>query len=469
MQKNGIIPSKPKFYNTQNKSVLYSADLFKHDGPYDYKAICIYAACGFFMDDDTYYTDVKYVKPASKYNINNGTISIEENPYFEWYYKPRDISLSQATDEFADLFHDILNTETKNKKVILPLSGGLDSRTLAAGLKGHPNLWSYSYEFKGGIGETQYSNKIAHAEKFAFKEYEIGEGYLWNAIEKLAVINGCMSEFTHARQMAVIEDVSKQGDAFILGHWGDVLFDGMGVPDNMSFEEQINILYKKVLKKGGRELGMELWRLWELEGDFDDYLKQRLETALAKIKIDNANSRIRAFKSTHWAPRWTSTNLQIFSNNNENILPYYDDRMCDFICTIPEDLLGGRQIQIEYLKKFAPELAKIKWQAYDLDLYSYKRFYHWSNIPNRAFNKAINMVKRPKILRNWELQFVGESNEEKLHEYIYGKSLQTLVNSTLVQKFESLFHHEPIKYSHALSMLLTLSLFTKLKEVEFAK
>ncbi len=463
MQKNGIIPSKPLFYNTQNNAVLYTKDLLKHQGKFDYKAICIYAACGFFMDDDTYYTDVKYVKPATKYTINDGIIALEEKPYFEWYYKPRDISLSAATEEFAHLFQDILNTETNGKRIILPLSGGLDSRTLAAGLKNHPSLWSYSYGFKGGIAETQYSNKIASAEKFAFKEYEIGEGYLWDKIEKLAVINGCMSEFTHARQMAVIEEVSKEGDAFVLGHWGDVLFDGMGVPDNLSFDEQIGILFKKVLKKGGRELGMDLWRLWELDGHFDDYLKQRLETALEKIKIDNANSRIRAFKSTHWAPRWTSTNLQIFSNNNENILPYYNDRMCEFICNIPEELLCGRQIQIEYLKKYAPELAKIKWQAYDLDLYSYKRFYHWSNIPNRIYNKIANSLKKPKILRNWELQFVGQNNEKKLRAYIYHDSLQPLVNANIVMKFESLFHLEPIKYSHALSMLLTFSLFTKLK------
>ncbi|MDZ4756898.1 MAG: asparagine synthase-related protein [Bacteroidota bacterium] len=464
MQKNGIIPSNPLFYNIQNKTVLYTKDLPKHNGPYDYRAICIYAACGFFMDDDTYYTDIKYVKPASKYSINDGLITIEDKPYFEWYYKPRDITLGQAVEEFTELFHDILNTSTKNKKIILPLSGGLDSRTLAAGLKNHPHLWSYSYGFKGGIKETQYSNKIANAEKFAFKAYEIEEGYLWNSIEKLAVINGCMSEFTHARQMAVIDDVSKRGDAFVLGHWGDVLFDGMGVPDNLSFDEQVSILYKKVLKKGGRELGMELWRLWELEGDFDTYLKERLNSALDKIKIDNSNARIRAFKSTHWAPRWTSTNLQIFSRNSENILPYYNDRMCEFICGIPEDILCGRQVQIEYLKKYAPELAKIKWQAYDLNLYSYKRFYHWSNIPNRAYNKVCNIIQKPKILRNWELQFVGDKNEAKLHEYIYYKSLQPLVNENVVKKFEALFHHEPIKYSHALSMLLTLSLFTKLKE-----
>lgn len=463
MKKNGIIPSKPIFYNTQNKSVLYSADLFKHDGPYDYKAICIYAACGFFMDDDTYYTDVKYVKPASQYSIADGIITIEENPYFDWYYKPRDISLSQATDEFAHLFHDILNTETKDKKVILPLSGGLDSRTLAAGLKNHPNLWSYSYEFKDGIKEAQYSKKIANAENFNFKEYQIGEGYLWNKIEELAKINGCMSEFTHARQMAVIDEVSKHGDAFVLGHWGDVLFDGMGVPTQMTEEDYIVTMYKKVLKKRGRELGVALWQMWGLDGEFDHYLKSRLSVSLDAIKINNTNAKIRAFKSIHWAPRWTSTNLQIFSNSNENILPYYDDRMCDFICNIPEDLLNSRQIQIEYLKRYTPELAKIRWQTYDLDLYSYRRFYHWSNIPKRAVNKIRSKLSKPKILRNWELQFLGNANEKNLHKYIYNSAFNQFIPDKLVKDIEQKFKADGVQYSHPLSMLLTFSLFNQFK------
>ena len=77
--------------------------------------------------------------------------------------------------------------------------------------------------------------------------------------------------------------------------------------------------------------------------------------------------------------------------------------------------------------------------------------------------QCIKEFRKPKILRNWELQFVGEANEVKLHEYIYDQSLQPFIDANVVRKFESLFHHEPIKYSHALSMLLTLSVFTRLK------
>ena len=48
--------------------------------------------------------------------------------------------------------------------------------------------------------------------------------------------------------------------------------------------------------------------------------------------------------------------------------------MCNFVCTIPEKFLKNRKIQIEYIKRKAPDLAKIKWQKYDLDLYNYKKY-----------------------------------------------------------------------------------------------
>ncbi|MBK7870832.1 MAG: hypothetical protein IPJ74_09160 [Saprospiraceae bacterium] len=129
------------------------------------------------------------------------------------------------------------------------------------------------------------------------------------------------------------------------------------------------------------ELGSALWQAWGLEGVFGDYLHGRIETLLCGIDIDNANARIRAFKSLYWAPRWTSTNLQVFAAARPMALHYYHDEMCQFICTVPEKHLAGRQIQIEYLKMKAPELARIPWQDHrPFNLYNY----HLDKTPESA-------------------------------------------------------------------------------------
>lgn len=449
--KNNIIPSKITFTGEQKTL--------------DLKAICVFSALGFFLDDDSYFVEQKALKPATNYTFDNQNNIISQEEYFKWYYNPKERSLKNITEEFATLFEQILKEQSENKKVILALSGGLDSRTQACGLKHiKANVNSYSYSFSNGHDETLYSQKIAKVCDFPFQSWKVPNGYLWSKIEELAKINGCYSEFTHPRQMAFIEKYAAMGDVFSLGHWGDVLFDDMGIPDNLSLENQVEILFKKVVKKGGLELADSLWKEWNIEGSFKDYLYERLKSLLVKINIpESANAQIRAFKSLYWATRWTSVNLTIFENERPIELPYYDNRMCEFICTIPEKYLAGRQIQIEYLKMRNPDLAKITWQSQKpFNLYNYHLNKFPYNLPYRIFDKAKRTINPKKyIQRNWELQFLGEENEKHLKNWLFdnAKMNQIIPKELSLDFYDKFQNKDTVYYSHSVSMLLTLSLF----------
>src|SRR5690606_3931213 len=147
-------------------------------------------------------------------------------PYFKWFHDPRDIPFNTALDEFTDLFESIVKEQTNNNRVLLPLSGGLDSRSQAAALK-HINaeVHSYSYSFAGGFKEHEISEQLAQACGFRFEAMTIPPSYLWDVLEDAAAINNCYSEFTHPRQLAVLEQFKQMEGEFSLGHWGDVLFD----------------------------------------------------------------------------------------------------------------------------------------------------------------------------------------------------------------------------------------------------
>ena len=432
----------------------------------DYKAICVFSALGFFLDDDTYFEEQKVLKPATTYHLIKNTIK-DKNSYFKWHHRPVERPLKQIVAEFAVLFEQIIEEQVGNKNVILPLSGGLDSRTQACALKYlNKDVSTYSYAFEGGHDETKYSKKIAEVCGFPFKDMHIPNGYLWNKIDALAQINSCYSEFTHPRQMAFIEQYAQMGAVFSLGHWGDVLFDDMGVADDLTIDEQVAVLFKKVIKKGGLELATALWMEWELEGDFKAYLYERLKNLLLKIDIpQSANAQIRAFKSLYWAPRWTSVNLSVFENERPITLPYYDNRMCAFICTIPEKYLAGRQIQIEYLKMRNPALAKIVWQGQKpFHLYNYHYNKSPYNIPYRILDKIKRMLSPKKyIQRNWELQFLGTENEKQLKNRLFeNEKMNAVISTQLTNAFYEKFKSEnDVYYSHPVSMLLTLSLFFK--------
>lgn len=455
--KTPIIPTQPTFAKVQGSHEFHK------------EAICVFMATGFFLDEDTYWKDEVVLKPACHHKIDKEGYILDSTPWFQWHYTPRDITFDQALEEFTDLFHLIINEQVGDRNVILPLSGGLDSRTQAVALKTlGKNVHSYSYDFKGGYPETKIAKQIAKKCGFFFEDFHIDKGYLWNCIEDLVKINGGYSDFTHPRQMAIINEFDAMGEVFSLGHWGDVLFDHQ-TKEELTEEQQVNLIIKKIVKKGGLELANQLWNHWKLDGDFSVYLNNRIQKLLKGIEIENTSAKIRAFKSLYWAPRWTSTNLSVFEKKRPISMPYFDDRMCEFICTIPEEYLADRKLQIAYIKQQNLEVAKITWQSEKpFNLYNFHVNKLPYNLPYRIFNKLQREVKsligKPFIQRNWELQFLGKENKKQLENFLFDDDFQKLVPKNVIEDIYHKFEmDDQVKYSHPVSMLLTLSL--KMKQI----
>ncbi|MEQ8361385.1 MAG: asparagine synthase-related protein [Cyclobacteriaceae bacterium] len=453
-KRTSIVPGVPTYYDLPEPSTL------------DYKAICCFVATGFFLEDDTYFTNRKAFLPGRQYRFDEHGNVLECLRHFQWHYSPRQLSFNQALEEFSHLLESIVEKETIAKKVILPISGGLDSRTLAAALKDHPDVYAYSYEFEGGIPENSYGRKVARAAGFSHDSFKIPNGYLWSIIDTLALLNHCYAEFINPRQMAIWQQTKYKGNLYLLGHGGDLFFDGMGVEDNLSEEDQLDYLKKKLIRPVGLELGATLWQVWGLEGNFKDYIFARFEKMLSELPINNANTRLRAFKTEYYVGRWTATNLELFQQQQNISLPFFDDEMCKFICTISESHLASRKLEIEYLKRSAPAMASIPWQKYyPCNLYDYERFNTFPVKVQRAFIKGNRLVKeafgKRGDTRNWELQFLGEDNDRQLKYYLNASSVDGLIPKSVLDTYYQYFKHSPKEHWFTITMLLTLSLFSK--------
>lgn len=451
--RTNILPKDHQFAFIQNSS-----------DELNYHAICIFAATGFFMDDDTFWKHKICLKPAHDHELNTSNELLKSIPNFEWHYSPRSMSFDQILEEYKDLLTTIIIEQVQDNPVILPLSGGLDSRSQAMVLKDLGNsVHSYSYSFPGGFPEHKISEKIAKHCGFSFDSFKIKNGYLWNHINELSSLNGCYSEFTHSRQMAILSELKAMKGVFSLGHWGDVLFD-RGVPEGVSSDEIVAIIIKKMLKPGGMELANRLWEVWDLKGEFKDYLVTRVESALSRIKIDNLSAKVRAFKTIQWAHRWTTTNLSIFEAAGPITLPYYDDRMIEFICSTPEEFLADRKLQIAHIKQ-DKKLANITWhehKPFNLNTYQYNKVPY--NLPYRIWNKLIRETKglfgKPYIQRNFELQFLGADNDKNLSGYLESDIFNEFIPKEITSYFYSQFKNKDyVFYSHPISMLLTLSVW----------
>lgn len=419
----------------------------------DYKSIAHWLTTGFFENDKK-----SFLKKSSYEN--------NLSPNFEWFHNPRNITFRNAVNEFGDLFESIIIKKTKNKNIVLPLSGGLDSRTIAAALKNNKKVVSYSYQFYNGIPEINYAKRIAKLYNWRFHEYIIQKGYLWEKIEELSNLNKCRAEFTHPRQMACIDKISKLGNILISGSMGDLLFDSFSLKNQADKQQQLLFLKKIIFKNSGMKLAEDFWSHWNLDSNLESYMDKILINYINSTQISNVPNKIRAIKAQYYVKNWTNTNLNIFNNFISTFAPYHDERMCEFICGLPEEYLKGRIIQIAYLKKKSPELANIPWQAYDLNLYQIKRFntFHlpirMKNFFKRLVSYQILRNKEP-IIRNWEIQFLEDENISFLEDWLFNKpKLNLLIPNNIVSKFYNKFKNSnKVYYSHAISMLLTLSVW----------
>ena len=135
---------------------------------------------------------------------------------------------------------------------------------------------------------------------------------------------------------------------------------------------------------------------------------------------------------------------------------------------MPEEYLKGRKIQIEYIKKNCSRVASIPWQqVYPLNLNNYKLFNSPQYYLLRIIKKMVRIIgsyylDTPKLVtRNWELQFLGEYNFIRLQELLLKSSENNnfIPKSIFIDYLEK-FKGNPIKYAHAICMLLTLAIFS---------
>jgi hypothetical protein len=383
---------------------------------------------------------------------------------------------------------------TVGGRVALPISGGLDSRTTiaalpptaAAGANAHlwasqlwaSHLWAYSYGYGDHSVETRIAARVAAARRLPFTAFAVPP-YLF---ERLPQITACLEGFqdaTQARQASIITELGQHADVVIAAHLGDLLFDDMGLAGEATNGDYTastaapggrdplhELVMKKVLK-GGREWLLDNCRL-QIEGQKPATIMDRLvATALDDIAAQiEPDFRLKIFKMEQWSARWTTTSMRMYQAAAFPRLPFYDSRVLDFFCTVPTRYVRGRQMQVDYLKRHAPDLARITWQVYDTNLYHYHHFNTWQ-LPKRAVKKTWRVLSQrvlargTVIERNWEVQFLSEDGRRGLHHWLLrpGLRLHDVASPRAIEDLLSAFYADPLggKRGYTVAMLLSFS------------
>jgi asparagine synthase (glutamine-hydrolysing) len=438
----------------------------------DNKSLIGFFGFGFFPLDRTFFEDVRILRPATHYVFGATGAEIKAERYWNWRHEPDPKrSYKDTVAEFGGVFETVMRDQFRDGRIAVPISGGLDSRCTVAAIIGsdtrRPTLWPYSYGYSDDSVETKIARQVAAARGLPIDAFTT-RPYLFEQMGRvLACVEG-FHDVTQCRQAAVTQEIASHADFIIAAHWGDVWLDTMGLagsdssPRPPSSAFVTNHALNKMAKKGRTWLIENICAPKLEEEKPEAVLQQFAAEGMNRLQhIEDPDFRVKAFKTDHWSFRWTVSSLRMFQTAAFPRLPFYDTRLADFFCTVPSAFVAARRLQIDYLKQYAPDLARIKWQVYDTNLYNCQYFDSWL-LPKRAVKKAWRLLAREKTIeRNWEVQFAGEKGEAGLRHWLLrpGLRLHDLVPKTKVEQLLKDFRAEPLKdgRGYTISMLLTFS------------
>lgn len=430
----------------------------------DWVGLTGFCGFGFYPGDRTMFEDVRILRPATHSVFDDQGRLVSQSRYWDWSHDPEH---SRTDDDFVDEFHDVwtrtIRRQLRGTRSVVPLSGGLDSRTLfavaaplAQSVDDPVNTLTYGYSAKSI--EIRISRRVAAARGHSAFELVV-QPYL---LDRLDEVTGAVEGFgalSLTRQVGASSAISTLGDHVVGGHWGDVWFDTAGVPSGKP-ADLVTAAYAKFAKKG-REWLLDNVCSPHLDTSPDDVLLQLLTEELARIPaMNDADMRLKALKTDQWSFRWTLASVRAYQLAAPTLMPFYANEVVDFFLRVPSERLPGRRLQTAYLRQHHPDLARITWQDTGMSLYE-RPWERATALGRRAMTKGLRTLRSEQVIeRNWEVQYLSADGPERVRDLVRRAAAAATadVSSAELQRFMSDFRKSPdSSRGYVLDALVTLS------------
>lgn len=428
----------------------------------DWEGITGFMAMGYFPGTTTYLEGISILEPASHYVFDEYIELLKHNVYHQWQHSPVEYPIRELHEELNTILTNSITQATKAKRVALPISGGLDSRLLAGivtqGNTPLKNVWSYSYGYTENSKETAIALQIAKARQIGFSQFTI-QNYLFDEIDLVSDSVELFQYVDGTRQASIVKQLEEHSDVVLCGHWGDVWMNDLSI----GTQDPTDWFKNKIIKNGSN------WLLKEMcEPHYrrhESFLNNYIDNWNHKYRhIEDVDFRMKMFKTNQWSFRWTLASVRMYQSAVMPVLPFYDCRLVDFFSKVPTHIVKNREFEIEFIKLFYPDLAKIIWQEYDRNLYNYKRYNNRSIIYRGIRKMKAALTHDTPIQRNWEVFYLNDTGRKKLENAILeNTALQQVVSRKVLQELIDDFYDNPSAANgYKISQVHTLAQFMKL-------
>lgn len=471
------VSSERILFASEYKAIIWDQDFPKKIDPL---GLADFMTLGYSTGDRTFFENIKLLPPASVATFKaDANLSIQK--YWDYSFHSEEDPL-WLEDDYVDQFFETLSKATlrqidSQKRIGLPLSGGLDSRTLAGVLdkvlfRGEVKAFSYGHPY---AYDVVYGRKIAKKVGYEHSYIPIESTYLRDHAERFVwLLEGTV--ICKDAHMLLTYPIIRQNllKVIMTGFFGDIICGSadwiysVGVRGGMEDEAIIRSQYDvhaDTMKDRDIALYMKDKIYESVKGKTFEALRSRYFQCPSK----NRYFRSRYFSTHERQRRYTSHHLFIFDFIAEVLSPFLDYDFVRFVYHVPPELMLFQNLYRKMIIRHLPKVASVPHNETKLPLNAswIRKGVQWrweSLIRNPLIRATIgrhyaqmndNYHNTHEAIRTGSRDFVEKCirNNDFLSEFFKMEKLNEVLDNHISGKV-----HEPTK----ITALLTFALWGKM-------
>jgi asparagine synthase (glutamine-hydrolysing) len=479
---------RPLYYTEHNGYLLFGSEVkaILRDETFkrivDDRSVADFFSFGYILGDKTFFRGIELLPPASILTYNNtGHVSIEEYWIFNFNEENEVQTEGYYVEKFSNLLLQAVERQMDGEfRFGVPLSGGLDSRVIAASIyKKHYPLDTFTFG-KPNCDDARFAQKVANklGTQHHFFEFKLDDLAFY--AEKAVYLTDGLLNCIHAHrtmqtsgEMREYIDVALSGmealwcfvfpitemdarkDSYIQSTDDMVLFQPMFIPLSYGFRKQLfsQSYYSKIKNYPSKSI---------------KNIRKKIPKNSMKI---SPFKMIEYYDLTQRQRRFAVYGPVIMRSKIEVRIPLLDNNLMDFVFTLPPELrTEDKLISVKTIVGIFPELISIPWQKTGLPITP-------SNLQLEIHNKIkgvkrrINRITGKKIFEDTK-KFADYDDwmrdNKKLKEYILNILLderalaRPYFNPKSIKEILDLHMSGKENHSELIGRLLTFELWHRL-------
>jgi len=369
-----------------------------------------------------------------------------------------DLSYKQKQEKFIKIFKEVIakniNEIPTHKKIIIPISGGLDSRSILAEVIKNVDInriTTYTFGIKGSY-DYEIGKEVA--KKAGVKHIAINLNttlFTQNDMVEVAKLCDFQTHLFHHPPLSVLKEIAGEG-IIISGYLGDIIFGSYAHFKNVNFQSA-NEYYLK----------------HKYYSDFfaENYLENNRKLLNFEFDEDSPVLPLEQLILYERGPKLTAPHILL--KGWEYKVPLIDKKIMDFMFSLPQNERINERFFIDAMIRFYPDLFNIRAKTtYGFHLKSNPLFHYYARLKNKIIwylnIYGANFVYTPFNYLDYNKAILYRDDINK----IVVNNLHDLKNRNLLDfdPFKIYQQHKKSKNLYTIILLLTsLEIILKAKEL----